>query len=74
METQNQTNFTFFLHGNDDLGRLVRCFWEIEELPSETIVIVNPEEKTAADIVAGSLTYNNRHYSVGIHWSQVDPS
>ena len=56
------------MHYTGDLGRLVQRFWEIDELPSETNVVVKPEEKNATDIVARSLTHKNGHYCVGIHW------
>ena len=40
------TNLTFCQHDIADLGGLVRRFWEIEELPSKTSILVKPEEKS----------------------------
>ena len=73
MNNSISTNLTFFQHDIADLGGLVRRFWEIEELPSKSSILVKPEEKIALAIVSDSLAYNDGHYSVSVPWKSAQP-
>ena len=69
----SQTLFTFFQSSEQNLGEIVRRFWELEEPPSSTNVIVRQEEKMAQKAVTESLSYKDGHYCVGMPWKQDKP-
>ena len=59
---------------DNNLERLVRKFWEVEDYPSSNNILTK-DEKEAVRIVTESLTYTDSgRYTVGIPWKRKPPS
>ena len=59
---------------DNNLERLVRKFWEVEDYPSSNNILTK-DEKKAVRIVTESLTYTDSgRYTVGIPWKRKPPA
>ena len=66
---RNRTNFTFMTTTNDDIDKLLRKYWDIEE-PTENTQFVKADEKHALAVAAESIEYKHCHYSIALPWRQ----